>query len=825
MTPASDRFTPDARAALRKAILDAGGVEVFAICDVVDGKIAHVTVTCRGTEDAVPALLERPATGQVVVHNHPSGVLLPSGADMALAARYGDDGVGVAIVDNQVAYVQVVVEPHARPAVPVNPDEVRHIFEQVLPAAAGGGERRPAQLQMALGVAEALSSGQPFVVEAGTGTGKSLAYAVPAALWARDNVGRVMISTYTRQLQSQLVRSDLPMLARLGVDVPFALLQGRSNYACKRRLGIAAAEAEHEDDDTAAALRAIVAWDAVTPDGTRSDLPGALRGDVWERVESDSDLTLRVRCPFYDTCHYYVARRRAAAARLVVVNHALLLADLSLRHQEAPGVLPTYARIVLDEAHHLQEAATAALSDGTTARSIRRVAQSLVGTNKRPGVLHRLSATVDHLENLPVGRKEAVDRLARGLFELAGAVADEAPRLLDRVDAAWLDDAGTPVRLTEAVEQTSQWTDDTAPTLAALADQLDQVARTAEAIERAMEGVVVPPDRVQPLLDLGRARRRTGDQAQTLRLVLTSDEDRCRWIARAPGRRLLGAGPGAALWCAPIDVAAVLRAVLWDKVPGVVGTSATLAVNGSFDYWIGTVGLEPEAVRHDLVPSPFDHAQQALLGVPKDLPDPRAGEWTQATAAAVVDAVRASDGGAFVLCTSYAAVRAYADALRGADPTRQVLAQGESASPGLLVAFMRDPRAVLVGTDSFWEGVSVKGDGLRLVVIPRLPFRVPTEPLLQARSERVVKRGGDPFRELMLPATILKLRQGYGRLIRSKTDRGVVVLLDPRVHSRAFGPRVLASLPPARRVAGPWWRVREEVRRFFGAPPTLDPRG
>ncbi|MCA9494813.1 MAG: hypothetical protein KC621_33020, partial [Myxococcales bacterium] len=349
------RFEAPAAEALRAAIRDAGGVEVFAIGDVMAGHVMSVTVTCRGTEDRVPALLDRPRAGQVVIHNHPSGDLRPSEADLELAHRYGEDGVGVVIVDSVVSRSNWVVEPYVRRWVGVDDDALEAFFTEGLPRAMPGWESRPQQLEMARQVARSLEAEIPLMCEAGTGTGKSLAYLVPAALWALANDGRVAVSTFTRALQAQLVASDLPLLAKGGIEVRTSVLQGRNNYLCRRRLDIALDE---DPDDDRRVLESLRDWSSTTTEGSRGHLGFQVSGPQWERVMSDADLTLSVRCPHYDTCHWYKARRSASGAHLLVVNHALLLTDLSIRGQAGRGFLPKYDRIVLDEAHHLEDAAT-----------------------------------------------------------------------------------------------------------------------------------------------------------------------------------------------------------------------------------------------------------------------------------------------------------------------------------------------------------------------------------------------------------------------------------------------------------------------------------
>jgi ATP-dependent DNA helicase DinG len=802
------RLTQAAAAVLREAIREAGGVEVFAIGDYEDGCVTSVTVTCRGQSDRVPALLDRPRTGQVVIHNHPSGNLTASDADLALAQAYGEDGVGVVIVDSQVGRANWVVEPFQRRENPVPDDLLVAFFEQHLPKSMPGWEPRPQQFDLARKIADALSRPHPLGVEAGTGSGKSLAYLVPAALWALANDGKVVVTTYTKTLQSQLLTSDLPMLHRGGLKARYAVLQGRNNYACKRRLGLAREEDELLPTEHRSGIAALAAWEATSEEGSRTDLPFEPEPGAWDRVMSDGDLTLALRCEHYATCRWYTARRSAAASHLVVVNHALLLTDLVVRAESDRGVLPKFQRVIVDEAHHLEDAATGAASSELSSAAIRRAALPLLDQKSRAGALRRvLLGPATSLQGPSADAVEVAVLAANAEVEGLAAMVPDVFRGLGEVAVP----QGEPLRITPQEEASDRWKMDIAPQMLHLAEEVERAVHHLRELESTFEGQKIPEAQSQPLLDVQRAARRLSGHAEVARAFLEEGSKRCRWIERT--RELRGT-TSSSLKIAPVEVSDVLREILWSKYLGVACTSATLAVAGSFDHFIArTAAGNPDTASW---PSPFDHAAQALLALPRDVPSPDDPHFLEGSGRAIVDAVRISDGGAFVLCTSFEAVRRYASALREALPSGQpVLAQGEAGRPILLERFRENPRAVLVGTDSFWEGVSVKGEGLRLVIIPRLPFRVPTEPLRVARHEAITAQGGDPFRAYSLPEAVIKLRQGYGRLIRSHTDRGVVLLLDRRVHERWYGQVILRSLPPARRIVGPWRRVAEEMTAFF----------
>ncbi|HJN78297.1 MAG TPA: helicase C-terminal domain-containing protein [Myxococcota bacterium] len=792
------RFSRAAAARMRAAIREAGGVEVFAIGDVDGiGRVSGLEIHCRGDEGAVPALLTRPRNGQVVIHNHPSGVLRPSAADFALANRYGDEGVGVVIVDNDLDNDFWVVEPARKVAEPIDRDRLRAFFLEDLPRVMRGAEPRPQQLEMALSVADALDGGEVLVIEAGTGTGKSLAYLAPAVLWALANDSKVAVSTYTRPLQAQLLCCDIPYLRAAGIEFEAALVKGRSNYICRRKL-IAAGLDPGPDER---ALGRLAAFAATAEEGSVQELGEELDEALRERVVSHADQTLRARCPHYNQCFYYGARRRAAASHLLVLNHALLLADLSLKAQtDGDGVLPRFGRVVLDEGHHLEDAATSVLGERLTARAVTRAIAPLLDRKRRTGALSKLA--------------ERFGTDANGLAEACGRAKDELAQLHQEIEprfelmgAAMLEPRPT-LRVTDELQQAQPWSHQVVPTLSELERDLRSSHNRLAAIAARLDETEIPPEQAQPVLDLARGLRRLREKADASTRFRRGSEGRVRWFERERGP--------VALCEAPVDVAPTLRDLLWERMEAATVTSATLAVGGRFEHWMERHGA-PEQTTCDVLASPFDFEKQALLALPRDLPRPDEHGWLEACGALSAELLRRSGGGAFVLCTSHAQVRFFGEALRrDVGGELPVLQQGRGSRERLLRRFKEADGSVLVGTDSFWEGVSVKGDALRLVVIPRLPFRVPTAPVAQARYERLVAQGRDPFRAWSLPEAVIKLRQGFGRLIRSRTDRGVVALLDRRVNERWYGRVFLNALPPARRVTGPSRRVLAALEAFYG---------
>jgi ATP-dependent DNA helicase DinG len=855
MPDPAERFTASAIAALRAAIDDAGGNEVFLLGTLTDARVSGVRVLARGNLHAVPALLQVPRPGEVVIHNHPSGGLSPSDPDLSIAAALGNNGVGCFIVDNPVSDVYIVVEPLA--AQRRSGLDPRAVGDMLAPggtvgAQLAGYEHRPQQLAMLEAVTLAFNDDSVLSVEAGTGTGKSFAYLVPSILWSRANRERVVVSTHTINLQEQLVRKDLPLLVeRAGLTARVALVKGRGNYLCQRKAAQAAAQpAQLIEDELQTELRAVLDWAKHSIDGSLADLPVRPRPEVWEQVVSEHDNCLRARCPYYSTCFFYTARRAAAAADVVVVNHHLLMADLSLRAAAGDytqnAVLPPTTRVIIDEAHHLEDVATdyfgIHISPAMLDRPLGRLRSR---RNPGKGLLPALALALETVSGtdaiIAEGATRAIDQgLLLRCDELSVAGEECFVRLqmaLDDLDSGAGSHGQVPdtapqtrkLRITEELRASAFWR--------LVREQLGPLATSVDAFAQTIGGVLERLDRLSDEAsnqvrfletELGAIRGRLTALAQGLLEFLEDDSASCAWFEL---RHRARGGSALSLHRAPIAVGRLLAGALFEPFETAVLTSATLAVDGRFDYLHERLGLDavdpPERVCSLRIDSPFDFARQALLLVPDDLPAPTHPRYEAATHEVIRDILTVTRGGTFLLFTAYSALnRAWfelAAALRSAGLTP--LRQGELSRHVLVQRFVQEPGAVLFATDSFWEGVDVPGDALRCVVITRLPFKVPTEPLEQARVEAIAARGGDPFAERALPQAAIKLKQGFGRLIRTRTDRGCVIVLDSRLATKRYGPVFLRSLPPARQVLGPRSRVLAEADAFFAEMAARHPHG
>jgi len=826
----ADRLGGPAREAVAFAIAEAGGREVSFVADVgADGVVTGARAVARGTVDAVLALPGVAAPGQLVLHNHPSGVLEPSGADLDVAVRLHDGGVGFGIVSNDAARLYVVVEvPRARAQAPLDPIAVARLLAPGGPVATvlGLHEDRQSQRDMAAYVADAYNEGGVAVLEAGTGVGKSFAYLVPAIRWAVANGERTVVSTNTINLQEQLVGKDLPLLARaLGAaerPVRFALLKGWRNYVCLTRLEQAARgigtllEPDRRDE-----LDAVTAWAAGTADGSVSDLAFTPSTELWDEIAAESDLCTRLRCPRFDRCFVFAARRRAAEADVVVVNHHLLASDLAVRgalgNWQDAAVLPPYRRLILDEAHHLEDTAADHLGHQVTSRGVARLLGRLErqGRGVIPALRSALATDADEvlreaagevLEGRVVPAVADARRAAEQLFRLLDAYLAGKTDNVVRLRDTFADDPVWAAGLTEALDGFGLGTSLLRESLLALVDRLGAEAE--------------PSDRIQALVGelRGVASRLEGarDAVRAALRPVPGAAPSVRWIERRGAAHV-------ALAAAPLELAPLLRELLFDRVETVVLTSATLAAGGSFDFLAGRLGLDRAPALggvREALPSPFNYRDQCVFAIPDDGPEPQGdAEGHGARVAAIAaDLARAADGGLFVLFTSHRALRQAAAALRahpGVAGRWPLLVQGDAPRDQLLRRFREAGSAILLGTDSFWEGVDVPGDALRALLIAKLPFRVPTEPLTAARCEVIEAEGGDAFREYLVPLAALKLKQGFGRLIRSRSDVGVVVLPDPRVVRKRYGGALLEGLPDAQRIIGPWEELLPRIEEFY----------
>ncbi len=690
-------------------------------------------------------------------------------------------------------------------------------------------EDRASQREMAGAVADLYNDGGVGLLEAGTGVGKSLAYLVPALRWAAANGDRTVVSTNTINLQEQLVRKDLPFLADAlsgEQEVRFALLKGWRNYVCLLRLAQSKLLASTLlADDSTVELEAIADWAERTTDGSLADLPSPPRPEVWDEIAAEPDLCRKSACPHYGRCFLFQARREAQQADVVVVNHHLLMSDVAVKRAkqnwEDAAVIPAYSRLVVDEAHHIEDAAAAHLGTSASRHGLQQLFSRLIrhgaGTRGGRGLLHalemRLMAAPDLLS------AASLDIIRKALGPSVDAAREKAALLFDLLQS-YLQSHGESVRrLTGDFTHDPIWKAGLTVALTDLLGEIRMLQSGLDMIRIRMEGAKKPDEAVMPLIsEMAAVGRRLEGAAFSLEGTLrppAQGEPMVRWV------ELRGREGNVGVSAVPLDLAPILREDLFSRVETAILTSATLTTDARFDFLSRRLGLDSIGanVVTEIFSSPFEYPTHALFMVPTDAPAPNTNPAAhmQAVVRSIIDVTAASDGGVFALFTSHRDVRAAAAELRarGIERARPLYVHGEDTRDNLLRKFRDSERAILLGTASFWEGVDVPGRALRGLVIARLPFRVPSEPVTAAHCEAIVERGGDAFAEYMVPHAALRLKQGFGRLIRTATDRGVIVLVDPRAVNKGYGRSLLRDLPPARRVFGPWNTIMKQLRSFY----------
>ena len=644
-----------------------------------------------------------------------------------------------------------------------------------------GFEARPGQLAMADAVAGVFSNNGVLLAEAGTGTGKTLAYLVPAILSGE----RVLVSTGTKNLQEQIYFKDIPVLQQsLGVRFTATYMKGRANYLCLHRFEAFRDSPAFRTRDDTHHVALIEEWRTHTETGDRAeieDLPEDLH--FWGEIAASAENCIGADCPQFEACYVTRMRQRAAESDLVIVNHHLLCADAAVRQSSFGEVIPNCDRAIVDEAHQLEDVATQYFG---------------------------ISLSNYRVEDLGRDVERAISTRQIPAGDLADELRDDVDRLRDRAREFF--NALQFLRFPPAPPDRARGFGGTStPSLSSPGGGESRVrVRPAELNSVADEGLGLSGALDALEADLRRAKdvpedvvalgRRAGEMRDELGFLLRADDKGYVYYLEARGR-------GTFLRAAPIDVSNIISELLFDRMKTTVLTSATLAVDGAFDYIKGRLGIRRA---HELrLASEFDYGRQAILYLPPRMPDPRSREFSAAAAREVVEIVRRSRGRAFVLFTSYANLREV-QSIASRELDYPIFVQGEAPRSALLRSFRATPNAVLLATSSFWQGVDVVGEALSCVVIDKIPFASPGDPITAARIEAISEEGRSAFGEYQIPLAILALQQGLGRLIRHRQDRGVLAILDPRLRTMGYGRRILASLPPA-----PVTHRLDDIEQFF----------
>jgi ATP-dependent DNA helicase DinG len=617
-------------------------------------------------------------------------------------------------------------------------------------------EHRPGQIDMARAVLRAFEEQHHLIVEAGTGTGKTLAYLVPAVASALAGRGRVIISTGTKNLQEQLMEKDIPFLQSI-LPKPFAAtyMKGRSNYLCLNRLSRAEGSPVLEGLEEVDYFEEVCDWARQTQIGDRAELANLPEGlSFWRHIDARPDTCLGQKCPDFDPCFITRMRDRAKEADIVVVNHHLFFADLALRHGNYGSVLPDYTAVILDEAHLIEDVASEYFGSQVSNYQVDDLVRDI-------GMLKLEDAEVDR------------------------EVTKSAARMSRFADNFWMgfregrgEEGRYPIVPGTFAKRNVHGEFEATP----LGDLYSSLDGAITRLETTLDAIQDKNPDVESIV------RRLRQLRFDLQFIVTGvDKKFVYWVERRTR--------GVFLRASPIDVAGLLQDKLFDSVPTVVLTSATLSSGGNFAFIRDRLGLD--AADDLIAESIFDYESQAILYLPSKMPDPRSREWSDAAADEVIRILNATQGRAFVLSTSVAGMQSLFENV-WAEVEFPCLVQGSASKGQLLNRFRETPNAVLFATSSFWQGVDVRGEQLSCVIIDKLPFAVPTDPIVAARQRYIEDSGGSSFHEYSVPQAIIALKQGLGRLIRSTTDRGVLAILDPRLRTKPYGRTFLRSLPQCR---------------------------
>lgn len=802
-----ERFSPHVIKALKNAIEDAYGNEVFAVGTLGSNeKVENIKIAARGDASSVPALNSYIEKGDVVIHNHPKGILTPSGADLSIASRLGNQGIGFYIIDNNVENVYVVAEAYILKDLVLL--EKENLARTLLP----GGElshissfyeQRTSQVDMLQFVCTGINQDELCIAEAGTGVGKSLAYLIPVIKWISKNDERVVVSTATINLQQQLIEKDIPLVKKiLQVDRKSVLVKGRGNYICRARLNDAVNEFsmfEEKNDE----LTSIYEWSRTSKTGSKSDISFYPSGDVWSRVCSEGDLCAGLHCKYRETCFVLRAKREAASAHLLVANHHLLFSDLSFRisgiGHETTAVLPPFHRIVFDEAHNIEASATSFFSQSFNRFLIFKYLNRIYRKKKGRtlGLLYGIRQKVN--------KPEKIEKIQ----DLIGNVKDQATVLDYNCLTLFREESTIYLKKANQPELESLFYEP----LFELESRLLDFCHSMEDILTPLIEKEVDDHLLFECIARVRRIKIIAEICDQFKHIKEQEND-IFWLER----KRTGSGDYY-VQCVitPLHIAPVMKEAVYDPYRTVILTSATLTVNNSFHYWKSRIGLSGEEVMENQFESPFNYKENVLFCIPNDIPAPNQPGFQEYVSPFLAKALTSSGGRALVLFTSYSMLnKTYSDIAPGLKQQDiHIFKQGEDDRARLLNRFKNDIASVLFATDSFWEGVDTPGEALELLVLCRLPFRVPSDPVVRARMEDIQKNGGNPFLDYSLPEAVIKFKQGFGRLMRRRTDRGVVLVLDSRVVHKTYGAVFLKSLPEIQKIIAPGEEVIQHMGEFL----------
>ena len=810
-----DLFSSSVIKYIRSEIASSNENEVFFVGEINhDGKVTSVSVGSRGNLHSVPVNQDLKRKGSVLIHNHPGGNLTPSDADLSVAAVSSENAQGFYIINNDVTEIYVVVEPVLPKVIKkLDVDDAAFYISKDGPLAKinENFEERLSQIELLKNIVKTFNQNKTGVFEAGTGVGKSYAYLIPSILWAVQNNERVVISTGTINLQQQLCLKDIPQAIKItGKPVKFILMKGRQNYICKRRLqdALNSKDLFENNDD----LDRIAQWQDSCDSGSKSELSFLPSESVWNRINSESDACMALRCPYYSQCFVMKVKKEASAANILVVNHHLLFADIESRLHGAgyddAVVLPPYKRIIFDEAHGIETAATSFFSESFNRFKILKPLNLLYRKKKNSAMGFLFSVSMlSKKEEKSFQAYQMISKIKSDLTNLETLALD----LCIQENNLWLNP------LTFRNFQ---------PVLSMCQTLAKDISVFTSLVLEVLDGVPEDDRDIPYFWETKVLNRRLSDYSVILNDFFMWEEkpDKVFWLQKKNLPSDMQKDDELNFYInfieTPLDIAPLMNQGIFEPMDSVVCTSATLKTGRDFSYWLRHNGLyfsDSDEVLQGEFFSPFPYKENMIFLVPKDIPFPDEPDFQIYVENVLKNLILKAKGRTLVLFTSYESLRLSYNNIFSTMLANgiKLLRQGADDNARILKNFKDDVSSVLFATDSFWQGVDVPGESLSQVIIVKLPFTVPNDPVFKARSEAIRKKGGNSFMELSVPEAIIKFRQGVGRLIRKNTDKGTVVVLDRRIYEKQYGSLFLANVPECKKYYEPVSKILDIIEEFL----------
>ena len=832
-------FSTNAISYMRKAIVDAYGNEVyFGINFNAYGILDYIEVMARGNKDSVPAIISLSLEFDAVIHNHPSGQLTPSRPDLAIASELGNNaGVGFYIVNNDVDdYYEVVKPIKAENIKTIDVPDALYMFTEngTLSKLLKKYEYRQEQTELVEATIESFNNNKHLILEAGTGIGKSFAYLVPALLWLKENKTRIVISTNTINLQEQIISKDIPsIIGGIAPNVKYALVKGRNNYVCIKKVKDALNDTDRLDfEEQIKFFEDINNWLSITKDGSITDLGYRPQGELWEMVACDTDTCTHRKCEYLEDCYFYKMRKQLNAAQLLIVNHHILCADLSL-YAETAGrytLLPRYTKVLIDEAHNFENSASSYFGDEGSKNGISKALFyiSRIKKNKRLGIIESINNMLNEKKSLIEKHEydEILDLINKAhdlTSRVRNVTEDKTKEFMNycHKNIQTKEGLGYKFRISPELVSTNHWKNDGLKPLREMVLSMTSLVNICDKLYKKFFDIAIEKDfDYEEIAQMANAYlERLKRQLVSLNAVIDYKKDEyIRWIET----RLTKKGSLILNWhLTPVTVAKNLNDFLYSRFDTVAMYSATLTVSKSFNFFSNRLGfdyIEKNKKIEIYLESPFNYEDNARLYIAADMPDVASDTFNDFTSKVLLDVCDITGGRAFILFTSFSSLMSVYENTAKKLKSKNINALAQTASVHrhtLLDMFKSSSNNVLYGVDSFWEGVDVAGKNLEVVIIPKLPFAVPTDPISEGRYRYIEENGGNAFLDYALPFAVIKFKQGFGRLIRSKDDRGVVFVLDKRLYTKNYGIQFIQSLPNAKVIKASMKEIFNDMNNFF----------